>query len=44
MSNYLFLKKKLIINFMEFFENCVFFGGKKSNFNNKKKLTNLEVI
>ena len=45
MPNYPFLKKKLIINFMEFFENRVFLGGKNNKFNNnKKKLTNLEVI
>ena len=37
MPNYLFLKKKIIINFIEFFENCVFFGGKKATLIIKKK-------
>ena len=45
MPNYLFLKKIIIINFMDFFKNRVFLGGKKNNLNNlKKKVTNLEVI
>ena len=37
-------KKKVIINFLIFFENYIFFGGqKKKNFNNIF-FTNLEVI
>ena len=42
MPNYLFLKKKVIINFMDFFEKRVFFG----NFKNKKLLIyrNAEII
>ena len=42
MPNYLFLKNKLIINFRESFEKCVFFFAKLT-LNIKKKIINLEV-
>ena len=41
MPNYLFLKKKLIINFMDDFESRILFWGKKLLI---IKNTNLEVI
>ena len=31
MPNYIFVKKKIYINFREFFEICVFLGGKIRN-------------
>ena len=40
MPNYLFLKKKRIINFREFFEQCVFFGKIKNFKICKKKKKN----
>ena len=37
MPNYLFVKKKRIINFREFCEIHIFWGGKIRNFRNLKK-------